>query len=105
MNSSQKELVAVAIFALTYLLISGRRLKVLPLNRPAAALMGTVLMVVCGIMTPEQAYRAVDYDTLIARGLRPELRPGVVPGLRCRRRRSDPGQPGVDLGVQRHGLS
>ena len=65
MNTSQKELVAVAIFALTYLLISGRRLKVLPLNRPAAALLGTVLMVVCGIMTPEQAYRAVDYDTLV----------------------------------------
>ena len=65
MNSSQKELVAVAIFALTYLLISGRRLKVLPLNRPAAALLGTVLMVVCGIVTPEQAYRAVDYDTLV----------------------------------------
>jgi Na+/H+ antiporter NhaD/arsenite permease-like protein len=64
-NSSQKELVAVAIFALTYLLISGRRLKVLPLNRPAAALLGTVLMVVCGIVTPEQAYRAVDYDTLV----------------------------------------
>jgi Na+/H+ antiporter NhaD/arsenite permease-like protein len=64
-NSSQKELVAVAIFALTYLLISGRRLKVLPLNRPAAALLGTVLMVVCSIMTPEQAYRAVDYDTLV----------------------------------------
>ena len=49
MNNSQKELVAVAIFALTYLLISGRRLKVLPLNRPAAALLGTVLMVTCGI--------------------------------------------------------
>ncbi len=65
MNSSQKEFVAVAIFGLTYLLISGRRLKVLPLNRPAAALLGTVLMVVCGIMTPEQAYRAVDYDTLV----------------------------------------
>ena len=64
-NSSQKEFVAVAIFGLTYLLISGRRLKVLPLNRPAAALLGTVLMVVCGIMTPEQAYRAVDYDTLV----------------------------------------
>ena len=65
MNISQKEFVAVAIFGLTYLLISGRRLKVLPLNRPAAALLGTVLMVVCGIMTPEQAYRAVDYDTLV----------------------------------------
>src|SRR5690606_19143494 len=54
-----------AIFALTYLLISGRRLKILPLNRPAAALLGTVLMVVFGVMTPEQVYAAVNYDTLV----------------------------------------
>src|SRR5216117_1808694 len=65
MKSTQKELVAIAIFSLTYLLISGRRLKVLPLNRPAAALLGAVLMVLCGVMTPEQAYRAVDYNTLV----------------------------------------
>lgn len=56
---------AVAIFAITYALISGRRLKVLPLNRPAAALLGAVLMVACGVMTPEQAYHAVDYDTIV----------------------------------------
>lgn len=61
----RKEIVAIAIFTVTYLLISGRRLKVLPLNRPAAALLGTVLMVAGGVMTPEQAYRAVDYDTLV----------------------------------------
>jgi Na+/H+ antiporter NhaD/arsenite permease-like protein len=65
MNANQKEILAVAIFCGTYLLISGRRLKILPLNRPAAALLGTVLMVACGVMTPEQAYRAVDYDTLV----------------------------------------
>ena len=63
--SDQKEILAIAIFAITYLLISGRRLKVLPLNRPAAALLGTVLMVATGVLTPEQAYRAVDYDTLV----------------------------------------
>jgi Na+/H+ antiporter NhaD/arsenite permease-like protein len=61
----KKELIAIAIFGVTYLLISGRRLKVLPLNRPAAALLGTVLMVATGVMTPQQAYRAVDYDTLV----------------------------------------
>ncbi len=60
-----REIAAVAIFAFTYLLISGRRLKLLPLNRPAAALLGTVLMVASGVLTPEQAYRAVDYDTLV----------------------------------------
>src|SRR6058998_4083725 len=65
MSGAQREWVAIVIFTLTYLLISGRRLKVLPLNRPAAALLGTVLMVACGVMTPEQAYRAVDYDTLV----------------------------------------
>ncbi len=65
MNANQKEILAIVIFCVTYLLISGRRLKILPLNRPAAALLGTVLMVACGVLTPEQAYRAVDYDTLV----------------------------------------
>jgi Na+/H+ antiporter NhaD/arsenite permease-like protein len=60
-----KEFLAIVIFLFTYALISGRRLKVLPLNRPAAALLGAVLMVVTGVLTPEQAYRAVDYNTLV----------------------------------------
>lgn len=64
-NAVEKEFIAIAIFCFTYLLISGRRLKVLPLNRPAAALLGAVLMVACGVMTPEQVYRSVDYDTLV----------------------------------------
>lgn len=54
MQTSQKELLAIAILSFTYLLISGRRLKLLPLNRPAAALLGAVLMVGCGVMTPQQ---------------------------------------------------
>ena len=43
MNEIHKEIVAIAVFALTYILISGRRLKILPLNCPAAALLGMVL--------------------------------------------------------------
>lgn len=65
MKTSNSELFAIIVFCLTYLLISCRQLKVLPLNRPAAALLGTVLMVALGVMTPEQVYRAVDYDTLV----------------------------------------
>lgn len=65
MSAETRELLAIAIFGFTYLLISGRRLKILPLNRPAAALLGAVLMVACGIMTPERVYRSVDYDTLV----------------------------------------
>lgn len=64
-SAHSKELIAIAIFCVTYALISGRRFRILPLNRPAAALLGTVLMVATGVMTPEQAYRAVDYDTLV----------------------------------------
>ncbi len=62
---ARQDILAIVVFCITYLLISGRRLKVLPLNRPAAALLGTVLMVSSGVLTPEQAYRAVDYDTLV----------------------------------------
>ena len=61
----QREIAAILIFTVTYLLISGRRLKVLPLNRPAAALLGAVLMVAFGVLTPEQVYRAVDFDTIV----------------------------------------
>jgi Na+/H+ antiporter NhaD/arsenite permease-like protein len=65
MNIDHKEVLAIVIFCLTYLMISGRELKILPLNRPAAALLGAVLMVACGVLTPDRAYRAVDYDTLV----------------------------------------
>ena len=65
MNHWQRKVVATVIFAITYVLISGRQLKILPLNRPAAALLGAVLMVSTGVMTPERAYRAVNYDTLV----------------------------------------
>jgi len=64
-NHWQRELVASAIFVITYVLISGRQLKILPLNRPAAALLGAVLMIATGVMTPERAYRAINYDTLV----------------------------------------
>ena len=65
MNHWQKEMVATAIFGITYVLISGRQMKILPLNRPAAALLGAVLMVSTGVMTPQRAYGAVNYDTLV----------------------------------------
>jgi Na+/H+ antiporter NhaD/arsenite permease-like protein len=58
-NHWQQELAASVIFAITYVLISGRQLKILPLNRPAAALLDAVLMVATGVLTPERAYRAV----------------------------------------------
>lgn len=55
----------VAIFALTYLLIAARRLRLLPIGRPAGALLGAVLMVAVGALTPRQAYAAIDHDTVV----------------------------------------
>ncbi|PYL58254.1 MAG: hypothetical protein DMF30_03330 [Verrucomicrobia bacterium] len=65
MKHWEQELVATVIFGITYVLISGRQLKILPLNRPAAALLGAVLMISTGVMTPERADRAVNYDTIV----------------------------------------
>ncbi|HYY13600.1 MAG TPA: SLC13 family permease [Chthoniobacterales bacterium] len=65
MSHFEKELAATVIFGVTYVLISGRQLKILPLNRPAAALLGAVLMVSTGVMSPERAYHAVNYDTIV----------------------------------------
>lgn len=55
----------VAIFVFTYLLISARRLNALPLDRPAAALLGAVAYVVFGVLSPDEAVAAVDGNTLL----------------------------------------
>jgi Na+/H+ antiporter NhaD/arsenite permease-like protein len=57
--------VAVAIFVLSYALIASRRLRILPIGRPAGALLGAVLMVALGVLTPEAALRAVDGATIV----------------------------------------
>jgi Na+/H+ antiporter NhaD/arsenite permease-like protein len=58
-------LLAVTIFAATYLLVSARRLGLLPLGRPGAALLGATACVVTSVLTPEQALAAVDGHTLV----------------------------------------
>ncbi len=55
----------VAIFALTYALIAGRRLNWLPLDRPAGALLGAVAMVAAGVLTPHEAVAAIHAETLL----------------------------------------
>jgi Na+/H+ antiporter NhaD/arsenite permease-like protein len=63
-------LATVAVFALTYLLIAGRRLWLLPIGRPAGALLGAVGMVAIGVvdprhgLLPHEAFDAVDLDTI-----------------------------------------
>ena len=55
----------LAIFTVTYLLIAAQRLPWPRLNRPAAALLGAVAMVVAGGLPVAQAYAAVDLDVIV----------------------------------------
>jgi Na+/H+ antiporter NhaD/arsenite permease-like protein len=55
---------AVVIFALTYVAIAGGRFPLLSVDRPAAAFLGAVVMVAAGVLTPAEAGRAVNGDTL-----------------------------------------
>lgn len=57
--------IACVVFVLTYVLIASRRLSVLPIGRPAGALLGAVLMVGLGVLTPERALRAIDLGTIV----------------------------------------
>jgi Na+/H+ antiporter NhaD/arsenite permease-like protein len=53
------------VFAAGYLLISARRLPLLPMGRPAGALAGAVMMVAAGVFpTAEAAARKISLDTL-----------------------------------------
>lgn len=55
----------VLVFAVTWLLIAARRLRWLPIGRPAGALLGAVAMVGIGALSPREAYGALDHDTLV----------------------------------------
>lgn len=56
---------AILIFALTYLIICGRRLHFIKLGRPAGVLLGAVLMVAARVITPAQAYELVNWNTIV----------------------------------------
>jgi Na+/H+ antiporter NhaD/arsenite permease-like protein len=55
----------VLVFSATYFLIAVQRVHWLHLNRPAAALLGAVLMVTLGGLPLGEAYQAIDLDVLI----------------------------------------
>ncbi|HUC65651.1 MAG TPA: SLC13 family permease, partial [Stellaceae bacterium] len=55
---------AALIFAATYAVIALGRLPGLRLDRSGAALVGASLMVASGVLSPDEAYRAIDLDTI-----------------------------------------
>ncbi len=56
---------ALAIFLGTYILISLRRLAHIPLERPAVALFGATLMILFGVVRPDEAIDAIDLHTIL----------------------------------------
>src|SRR6266511_4255683 len=57
-------LAALVIFALTYVVVAVGRVPGLSVDRPSAALLGAVVMVAAGVLSPSEAGRAVNGDTL-----------------------------------------
>ena len=58
-------LTAALVFAATYLVVAVGRIPGLRLDRTGAAVVGAAFMVALRVITPEQAYRAVDLATLV----------------------------------------
>jgi Na+/H+ antiporter NhaD/arsenite permease-like protein len=58
-------LTGVLLFAVTYVLISARRLGFLPLGRPGAALLGAVACVALGVVPVDRALGAIDGNTIL----------------------------------------
>jgi len=58
------QILAIAIFLATYVAIAIGRMPGLRVDRAGAALIGAALMVGCGVLSLEDAYRAIDLDTI-----------------------------------------
>lgn len=56
---------ALVIFLITYVLISGKRSNILKIGRTGGVLLGAVLMVAAGVVGPAQAYKLVNWDTIL----------------------------------------
>lgn len=57
--------VTVAIFALTYVVLAVGRFPGFRMDRTGAAIIGATLMVANGALTMEQAWKAINYDTIL----------------------------------------
>ncbi len=64
MSFSFITIAAGVIFALTYLVLAIGRLPGFRLDRTGAALLGASLMLACGVLTPAEAFRAIDGNTI-----------------------------------------
>src|SRR3954452_17802362 len=63
-NAGLREIAAVLVFFGTYGVVAIGKLPGFHIDRAGAALLGASLMVGCGALTLEEAYRAIDLDTI-----------------------------------------
>ncbi len=57
-------MIALVIFIITYIGVALTRLPFIPIDRPSAAFLGSVAMVLFGVLTPEEAVEAIDWGTI-----------------------------------------
>jgi Na+/H+ antiporter NhaD/arsenite permease-like protein len=57
--------IAVTIFVATYAILTLGKIPVYRIDRAGAALLGGSLMVGCGVLTMDEAYKAVDFSTIV----------------------------------------
>ncbi len=65
LNTRPLLITSLLIFILTYVIISAQKMKWHKLDRPSGALLGAVLMVLSGVLTLDEAYRAIDFNTVL----------------------------------------
>lgn len=59
------DLVALAIFLVTYAIIAIQKIPRVHISRAAGALIGAVAMALFGVLSPQEAYSAIDLDTIV----------------------------------------
>jgi len=57
--------IAILIFLLTYIIITGRRLNILKIGRPGGVMLGVLLLIIFKVITPAQTIILVNWDTIL----------------------------------------
>ena len=60
-----KTILAIVVFGLTWIVLAIGRFPGLRIDRAGAAVVGAALMVAFGVLTPAEAYKAIDLDTIV----------------------------------------
>jgi Na+/H+ antiporter NhaD/arsenite permease-like protein len=63
-NGQTKTIAAAIIFATSYLALAVGKVPGLSIDRAGVALVGAALMVAAGVLSPDDAYKAIDLDTI-----------------------------------------